>query len=241
MYSLITPKTRTPRKQARPVKRSRVQSASSMVPRSLRYSGECKFTRTCPFALQITALQGFSVLASNYREILLTYSPTAVTVWGSNVNYVPTGVTNASEISALWERVKIEKVELTIMSDVTDHVGIGTGPAHSAPQLLIANDVNGPTTGSTTTIDKVLQDSNCKSYQLSGNKSSVKWTVRPKYQRLIQYTSINSSFEPATGFVQSDTDIPHYGTRIGINNIGSVASSRISIVAKIFYHCKNIY
>lgn len=226
--------------QTRPIARSRSVPATSMVPRSLRYNGECRFTRSVPFLIAITSASGFRISATDYKEFILTFSPIAVTAWGSNVNYLVTAVPNASEISGLWERVKIDKVELTLMNDTTDPVTTGTIPTTTSPEIMLCNDFVGPTGGSTTTIERILQDPSAKSYQLNGNRPAVKWTVRPKYQRLIQYTSINSSFEPATGFVASDTDIPHYGTRIGILNPGSVGASRLSVIAKIFYSCNNV-
>lgn len=234
---------RSSRSRSRSASTRQVRRRNAIVafPRSnLKYDGEARICRTAIASLPIGDKIGFNIGASNYAEVVLTYSPTGFTVWGSSVNYITFGLPNAAEISGLWDRVKLDKVELTINGDSMDHMVGGLVQDHTTPELLIGNDVNGPALGSTTAVDMVLQESSCKKYKLNSNLPEIKWTVRPKYQRLIQYTSINSSYEPATGFVQSDTDIPHYGTRIGIANTGYNGRARVSISAKFFFHCKNL-
>lgn len=209
------------------------------VPRTLRYDGTCKFTRVVEGNYSVGPAIGWNIGASNYAEAIFTFSPTAMTLWGSNVNYIVANLPNAAEIAALWERVKIDKVEMTFTANITDNVATGTTPAYSAVNLLIANDINGPTSGSSTT-DNMRQLATCKHYKLGGDQPVVKWTVRPKYQRLVQYTALSSSTEPATGFVASDTDIPHYGVRVGIPNTSVLGAGKITIEAKFFFTAKNV-
>lgn len=239
-------RSRSRSRTRRSVARSRSVPARSLVP-SLRYDGEARITRSVDIILDVKqgaggVPGGFALGTSNYCEALMTFSPLGVTMWGSNVNYSFFGLPNASEIAALWERVKIEKVELTLTSDGTDHVGIGTVPPHQAMSIYLANDINGPTSGSTGDITRVLQESECKRYKVGGNSPAVKWTIRnPKYQRLIQYTSINSSYEPANGYVAADTDIPHYGVRVGIAGAVLVNACHMNVTAKFFFHVKNLH
>lgn len=193
--------------------------------------------------MPVSAALGFAIGASTYQEMLLTFSPTAMTFWGSNVNYWPATMVNAAEIAALWERVKIDKVELSFSTDVTAHALVNAtaaAPTYSPLTVLIVNDVNGPTTGGGNTIDQILQNTTAKEYKLGADMPIAKWTVRPKYQRLIQYTSINSANEPATGFVESGVDIPHYGVRVGILDASRVGGCHLIVTAKMYFHCKNL-
>lgn len=233
-------RSRSRSRSRRSIGRSRSVPALSMV-RRLNYGGDTRLTRTLNANFSVTADAGISLGATNYQEALFTFSPTGATLWGSNVNYTVCPLPNASELASLWERVKIEKVELTFSTDGTDHVGIGTAPAHSGMEIVLANDTNGPTTGSTTSISNVLQMAGVKRFKVGGNHPLVRWTCRPKYQRLIQYTSINSSYEPASGHVQSDTDIPHYGVRIGLTNAVNVNACTLQCTAKFYLSLKNVH
>lgn len=231
------------RTRSRSRSRSRsVRTRGTRVPRfRALYSGDCKFTRSCQMALSTSAGLGFAVVAANYQEVMFTFSPTGVTMWGSNVNYVTFPLPQASEIAGLWDRIKIDKVKLTFTSNVGEAPPTSTATVLHAPMIVIGNDVNGPTSGGATSIDQVLQLSTCKTYTLDGSNKPAVWTIHnPKYQRLIQYTSINSSYEPAIGYVASDTDIPHYGVRVGLLNSTDLVACRIIATAKFYFSAKNV-
>lgn len=237
-------RSRSRSRSRRSIARSRSVPATSLVSRSLRYDGSTRIVRTCEMHLGVTRAGGpqgggFGLGASTYRGLVLTFSPTGMTAWGSNVNYTTSAIPNATEIASLWERVKIEKIELSLSTNVADPAGSGDAVADSgAINLLLANDCNGPTTG--TTLDMIQQMSTCKRVQVGGDYPLVKWTVKPKYQRLIQWTSIASSYEPAIGYVQSDTDIPHYGVRVGIVS-PTFSGCSFQITAKFYLSCKNLH
>lgn len=227
--------------------RSRSRSASVKrirrysVPRGIsRYLGNCKLTRTCNYIVSANAAAGFSIGATTYSEAILTVSPLGFTMWGSNVNYTPISFPNNTEFSALWEKVKIEKVEWTITSNTTDNAATGTLPSNSSIKIYLGNDFDGPTSGATSGTDLVMQCTDCKMYSIGGDLPPVVWTLKPKFKRLVQYTSLTSSSESATGYVASDTDIPHYGTRIGILNNGNIGAARVYISAKVFMSFKNV-
>lgn len=217
----------------------RVVRRISAVPRGLSYDGTCKFSRTCTLFSTITGTTGWSLGATNYGEVIYTFSPLGMTCWGSNINYDFVGLPNAAEIGSLWDRCKIDKVELSVTSYCTDLAVQTTPVSRTALRIYIGNDVNGPTAGSFGT-DLTTQLSSCTLYNIAGDQPVVKWTVRPKFQRLVQYTALSSSTEPASGYVDSTTDIPHYGVRMAIPAVGLTGPNKITVSAKFFFSCKNI-
>lgn len=221
----------------RSIARSRSVPAISMVPRSLTYDGTCSFARSVAINIGITSGAGFTLGASTYGEMIATYSPLGITFWGSNVNYSAVQLPQVSEISAMWERIRIDKVILELSTVGTDTTGSSAG-GYSG-RLMIANDYNGPTGGSGGN-ELTMQCTGCKTINTAGDQPVHYHKCVPKYQRLVQYTALNSSTEPASGFVDSSTDIPHYGTRIALPQAGVAQAGRLLIVAKFYFTAKNI-
>lgn len=216
----------------------RAVSSTSVIARPLKsYDGTCSFTRSVATNIGITSGSGFALGASTYGEIIATFSPIGVTYWGSNVNYNTVGLPQASEIAATWERVKIDKVVLEFTTVGTDANGSSAG-GYSG-RLMLANDIDGPTAGSGGN-ELTMQCTGCKTVNTSGDQPVVSWKCVPKFKRLVQYTALSSSTEPATGFVDSATDIPHYGVRIALPQQGVVQAGKLLIVAKFYLTCKNI-
>lgn len=216
--------------------RRAVSQSTSVIPRSIKiHDGTCSFTRSVATSVGISAGNGFTLGASNYGEMIATYSPLGLTLWGSNVNYTAVQLPQVSEIAALWERIRIDKVVLEITSCGTDTNG---GSTYSG-RIMLGNDYNGPTAGSGGN-ELTLQTTGCKTYNTSGDQAVIYWKCVPKFQRLVQYTALSSSTEPATGFVESSADIPHYGTRIALPQQGIVNGGKLLIVAKFYLTAKNI-
>jgi len=179
---------------------------------ALKYNGENHITRSTGFTLAVTS-SGFTVGTAAFQAITLVVDPTAATFWGNIANSVTGALPNASELAALYDSMRIDKIEVTWSSTVQAS-GSTTTPV-SAPKFIVCTDVNGSTSG---TSNAAINQQNPKEY-FSIDGSSNKYTYRPKFQRLVYYTSLVSSYEPAVGFVNSDTAIPHYGMQIGIANV----------------------
>lgn len=244
MYSQASLTTRGSRSRSRSrstsVARSTRFRKANPVFRALSYDGTCNFTRTATCHFATNSGNGIGIGASNYAEAIFTFSPTGVTLWGSNVNYTVFPLPQAAEIAGLWDRVRIDKVEMFFSSNTGEVPANAAASATHCPMICLGNDVNGPTSGGATSLDQVLQLSTCKSYNMEGSRI-IKWTInKPKYQRLVQFTSINSANEPAWGFVESNTDIPHYGVRIGVLDAANTQTSRIVCTAKFFFTAKNV-
>lgn len=218
----------------RSAKRARAYSGPRMltrsIPRAVRYNGEAAFSRTCNFSINIAAGSGFSIGASSFSALAFTFDPTGLTYYGSGVSFVNVPLTNAAEIAAFWDLVAIDKVEMT-MTSIYDPSTAGANTY--VPRLVVCNDYNSGATGAS--LDSIYEKSDCTTL---GSPIS-KWTVKPKYQRIVYYTSAVSSYEPSKGFINADSAIPHYGVHLGLREFNLLSGGRLNISAKFFIRAKN--
>jgi len=210
-------------------KRSRTSRAMSVPLRrymSVRGTpgGTYEFTRTVTGGLAITNT-GFPIGIASYAAATWTVTPNNLYLTSGvagNVNtYVVPG---AADFAALFDKIKIDKVEFTFSQSQTS----------AANLLMFAIDDN-----DTTTSPDQIRQMNCKTWQPGSNTNVFKITFYPKYQRIVYYTSLLSSYEPASGYVVSGTDIPHYGLKMGIDLLANSAS-QLNFAAKIFFKCKEV-
>ena len=205
------------------------------VSRSLKYNGEYKLTRTCNCYAPFTGT-GFTIGGGPQLAVGIVFDPTQATIVTTTLGgSIPAAVPNYAEIASLWERVSIDKVEITISNRLTDAVMNAPGSV-SAPVFYFATDENDVANN---TLAITQQQGGCRRWSSSSNHPDFTITVYPKYQRIIYYTAGLSSFEPARGYVVSDTAIPHYGLRIASDWL-FVGNSGLNFTFKYFYSCKNI-
>lgn len=230
----------------RPVAKSRVQTARSMVYRSLGYNGTCSLARSVILSIPITKAAGFTISGQTFSEASFTYSPQYLRLRGDSTHELQALIPQAAELAAVWERVKIDRVELSIISNVIDEAittSMNTPATQNAPKIVLANDFVGPNTGgSTGTLTNVLQETGATFYDAAGDQPVIRWTCRaPKYERLIAYTEAESDYEPANGFIRTDADIAHHGTRIGLANFAALAGCQMTVFAKFYFTFKNVH
>jgi len=195
-------------------------------------AGSYEFNRTVTGVLNFTNA-GLQIGAARYAAGTWTVSPQnlkLVSGVAGNTNTYP--IINAAEFAALFDKIKVDKVEFTFTSNSPGQ--LATSPASIANLLLFAEDDN-----DTTTSPDQIRQMNCKTWQPGYNANSFKMTIRPKYQRIVYYTALVSSYEPASGYVVSDTDIPHYGLKMGVDTL-SDSSMLVNFTAKVFFKCKEI-
>lgn len=198
------------------------------------YNGEYKLTRNVNQTISSAAGTGFIISGATTGGFFITVSPTAVTLWANVLNSVVVPFPNISEVSALFDTVKIDKLELTISAQGSDQAGtVGT----VVPRIYIANDYTDGTTG--TTLDQVLQQGGCRFLNLSNDQGMAYHTCYPKHQRIIYYNAATSAYEPAVGFISSSVDVPHYGIRIA-TDASKLSSTGFQMNFKIFLSCKNV-
>lgn len=239
-------RSRSAGSKRRSIGRSRSVPAVSMVPRGLRYNGSCSLSRSCVLPIRITKSLGFTIQGANFADACFTYSSQYLRIVGDSTHSLSALIPQTAELAAVWERVKIDKVELSIISNLTDEHIVSTvdSPAlKNAPKIVLANDRVGPNVGgSTGTISNVLQETGATFFDAAGDQPVVKWTCKaPKYSRLIAYTETESDYEPANGFISSVADIQHFGTRIGIANVAAVAGCEIVVFAKFYFSFRSVH
>ena len=200
-----------------PVKRTRsgkVKTQIVRVPRSLRYNGDIQITRNVIAAINYVTT-GFSIGATTNSAMNIVFDPTQVTFFISSTATSTAALPNASELAALYELMRIDKVEMT-WSTSQQTTGSTTTPA-IPPRFLVCTDQND---GVAVTPDlAAIQQQNPKTFYNADGRAH-KMTVRPKFQRIVYQTALVSNYEPSTGFVNSNAAIPHYGFKMGIANSG---------------------
>jgi len=229
------------RKSSSLTTRDSSSSRGMSIPRLVRsaavrgvYNGEYKITRNVNQTISSAAGTGFIISGATTGGFFITMSPTAVTLWANVLNSIVVPFPNIAEISALWDTVRIDKLELTISAQGSDQGGtVGT----VVPRIYIANDYTDGTTG--TTLDQVLQQGGCRFLNLSNDQGMAYHTCYPKHQRIIYYNAATSAYEPATGFISSSVDVPHYGIRIA-TDASKLSSTGFQMNFKIFLTCKNV-
>jgi len=217
--------------------RSRPRMAVARVPRALRYNGENKITRVACGSLGYSNL-GWIIGAGTSEAINFVFDPTGVTAYVAALTSTTFPLPNAAELAALYDRVRIDKVEITWAGNHQAQTG-ANNTAGYPPRFLICNDDNDGV--GTASIASIQQHQN-KSF-LDGSGLQNKWVVYPKYQRIVYLTSLVSNYEPSRGFVNADAAIPHYGTKLGISNLSTFSASTsgfVDFTFKYFMTLKNV-
>lgn len=222
-------------KRYTPVKRQLTLRSKLYAAPTVKYDGEMRLTRTCAYAFPTNG-SGMTISGTNFPAWFITFTPNDATVWGSSIAFQTFNIPNASEIAALYDRVFIEKVEVScsfIGTDATTVAAVTTG----CPRIWYAPDYTDGTTGNT--LAQTQQQGACKFAVLSGNRPPTKMIIRPMYQRVVYYTAVASSYEPARGYVASGTSIPHYGVRMAVDNT-TLGVGAIEFSLKFYFRCKNV-
>jgi len=182
---------------------------------SITYGGDGKFQ------LNAFTSSGFTMLFSSQYVTLTT----------SSTNSIQYPVPNASEIAALYDQLKIIKVEILFTTATDNSV---TSATSSGPRFMVANDYND---SGTTTTASVAQLGGVGQFTAQGPQG-FRWTCKPKYQQLVYYNATTSSYAPRSGYVNSDTDIPHYGVKVA--NAYDYAAQLV-LQGFLFMQCKIFY
>jgi len=222
----------------RPAKKARRASRVLPVPLGLqRYinrrgtmEGTYEFSRIVTGRLDISN-SGVSIGAARYSAATFIVTSQALQlVSGVPGNTTTWNIPNAAEFAALFDKIKIDKVEMTFMNAQ----GSSTGSANNINPLIFAADDN----DTNTSVDAIKQ-MDAQEWQPGYNNNRFKTTWRPKYQRIVYYTALASSYEPTQGYVNSDTAIPHYGLKMGVELNNDIAFG-VNFVAKIHFKCKEV-
>lgn len=178
---------------------------------------------------------GITVGAASYETATFVIDPQNVVMQSGviSVNTNTFAIPNASELAALWDKLKIDKVDFTFSGAEVGTVNSGVA---SPPVFIFAFDSN----DRTSSLDAIRQ-MDCKTWQTGYNAREFKCSIKPCYQRLVYYTSTTSSYEPTRGYIVSDTAIPHYGLKVGISQFSAASNGgRVNFVAKITFKMREL-
>lgn len=190
--------------------------------------GVYEICRTAAITMPYTG-SGWSIGVGQYVGATLWFTPNSINVSsGVAGNTATSNIPSASELSALFEKVKIDKVEVTISTSTQGQANTSV----QQPIMYFAEDDN-----DTLTSPDQIKQMDCLEYIPGATDNNLKITIRPKYQRIVYYTNLVSSYEPTQGYVVTGTDIPHYGMKLGIE---PNASGQINIICKVFYKLKGL-
>jgi len=218
----------------RSLKRSRSLTAGRLarsgVPRSLRYNGDVKLTRTV-YGRITTSTTGFDIGVTSFQAINIVYDISGVTLYGNSTTSSNFVMPNAAEFSALYDLVRIDKVEL----DWSTNLQATSSGTNLAPKFMVCNDYNDGV--GTASLSNIQEHTDCTTKFAVDGRSN-KWSVKPKYQRIVYYTSLTSSYEATHGFVNADTAIPHYGTKLAV--LTPAQGSTVDFSFKYYLTLKNV-
>jgi len=224
----------------RTAKRARSSSRSRMparrIPRVLRYNGETKLTRCINTSIPYTA-SGFGLGISFFPGVNFVFDPSGWTIYGNSTTFLTTALPNAAEIAALYDTMRIDKVEIEWSGN--SQASTTATVQGSGIKFLVCNDSNDGIGAAS--LAEVQQQPNKAFLDLSGR--SHKWTCYPKFQRVVYQTLLVSNYEPTTGFVNSNSTIPHYGVKMVMTNLNSVApatAGNIDFTVKYFMTVRNV-
>lgn len=223
-------------------KKRKIYSAAKTVTRaprmrmftSVKPNGDYKLTRCTNCVLPFNG-SGFNIALANYSAVGIIFEPGGATVVTTTLGgNIPATIPNYAEIAALWDRIRIDKVVIEMSANRTDPlIGASTG---SNPIIYYAYD-NTDVLANTLAITQ--QQANCRSWHPSANLPDCVTVVYPSYQRIVYYTPTLSSYEPARGFVVSDTGIPHYALRLAAD-FGTSALGALNLRFTFHYTCRGV-
>jgi len=215
----------------------RSRMAVQRVPRTIRYNGENKITRVTSGSIGYSN-GGWIVGAGTSEALNFVFDPTGVTAYIAALTSQNFALPNAAELAALYDHVRIDKVEITWAGNHQAQTAANASAAYP-PRFLVCNDDNDGI--GTATVVQIQQAPNKAFFQADGTQ--MKWTCYPKYQRIVYLTSLVSNYEASRGFVNTDSAIPHYGVKLGITNIGTMSATTSGFVDfnfKFFLTLKNV-
>ena len=231
-------RSRSSQKRSRSASRSPSRTLIARPSRgpSLRTNGDYKMTRMTTMYIPYTNA-GFILGATNTEGFGLVYYPDYVQAVSTTTGgTITSNVHNYPELAALWDRVYLERVDITMTNKTNDPSGSVTTNT-SVPNLFLANDFSDVLNNS---LNITLQAQGLKTWHAVSNLPDGKFSCKPHFQQLVYYSAtLPSSYNPSTGFVVSNGSIPHYGTRIAMDTIG-VGAGGIYFMFNMHYRLRDV-
>jgi len=182
-------------------------------------------TATWQYGYNATGFGGSSV------GLALSFSPTFITSYGAPLG--PVAIPGAAEITALFDEVMIDRIEIQAVCRVEPSAGTAAFPI-----LWYGFD---STDANTYTLDYVHQMDTCKMWSPTATGAQVlRTTIRPAFQTLVYKTALVSSYAPKRGYVSTASgDVPHYGLKMAGDFTTGPPSGLMTFTARIHFKCRN--
>lgn len=231
-------------------KRARLMSVSNapVSPGLKRYlanrgtpRGTYEITRWTSTNIPIIAA-GFNVNGTVEQSFSCVFTPQSVIFYnaaGTTTTFV-VAIPNAAELAALFDDVKLDKVEIYLSGGVNPSVNTTNA---QVPQVFMCSDRN----DRASSIDAIRQESDCTVWDLNQpGGSRKKFTVKPYFQQVVQYgvAGTTSATQAQRGYVKSDIDIEHLAFKIALedstNGSASDPLGRINLAFKYYFKFKQL-
>jgi hypothetical protein len=163
------------------------------------------------------------------------FTPQGWAVQSTSVRYFFQNWPNYGELSSLYDLIKIDKVEVTFTIQANEPTVAAASPV-TTPVFYICSDPNEILDNS---LANVQQGRGCKMFHLTQDKDFT-YTIKPTYNKIVQYTSVLNSYAPSTGYVQSNIDIPHYGIKVAVDEPTTTQVHKLKMGVKVFMSLKDV-
>lgn len=193
------------------------------------------FTKACSLQMNCTNT-GFSFDVGTTQSTLFTiwFTNQAAYIMHNASNYSTVFVPGYTDLSALFDEVKISAIEITILSGC-DPIAYGGTGSNGSPIVALATDYNDRATPAS--LGDVQQYIDCKNYVLANNYVH-KRLLYPKFLTYsLESTGSPVASTPKRGFVKSTLDVEHYGLK-GAFVMTAPQSGRVVFNFKFKYVCK---
>lgn len=215
--------------ERKPSKRSRRGPRKSLS-RSMIGPTTYTFIRTTNINIDATTTGfDFAVGIVNSAEFCIWFTTQSVYLWKDSSNYTVSSIPGYAEIAGLFDEVKIDAIELTIMSGCDP-----TSSNNGSGAIALCTDYNDK---NAIPLLDIQQYADCRTVLLS-NAYIHKEVIRPRF---LEYSLDSAGTAQASttrrGFTRSNLDIEHYGIK-GAMMLVQPNTQRIVFQFKYKYVCR---
>jgi hypothetical protein len=209
---------------------SRTSNRKVALARSMKGPATHTFIRTANINIDATTTGfDFAIGVVNSPDFSIWFTTQSVYLWNSAANYSVASIPGYTDLAALFDEVKIDAVEVTIMSGCDP-----TTSANGSAAIAICCDYNDK---AAITLGDIQQYADCRTVLLANNHIH-KEIVRPKF---LEYSLDSAGSAQAsisrTGFTKSNLDIEHYGIK-GAMMLVPPNTQRVVFTFKYKYICR---
>lgn len=179
----------------------------------------------------------FNIGALSVSNISFQFTPISVIVAASPTVYITVNIANAAEFAAIFDRVKISHIDVTIRPKTNTSTDSTAG---RTPDWWVCTDQNSGFTP--LTVPEIKQRGDCRLIVSNANAGDgvTRFRIRLCFNRVVYYTAVTSSYEPARGYINTGIEIPHYSMHIGNASVTGNGSGAVEFGFKYCFRFKDL-